>query len=54
MIEKEVIHKLIDEAIKARAYSYSPYSKFKVGAALLLKNARKSTSLSHSSNSDER
>ena len=40
MIEKEVIHKLIDEAIKARAYSYSPYSKFKVGAALLLKNGK--------------
>ena len=38
MIEKEVIHKLIDEAIKARAYSYSPYSKFKVGAAALFED----------------
>jgi len=26
---------LIDEAIKAMQYSYSPYSKFKVGCALL-------------------
>ncbi len=29
---------LINEAIKARAYSYSPYSKFKVGSALLTNN----------------
>ncbi|MCI9652892.1 MAG: cytidine deaminase [Acholeplasmatales bacterium] len=30
--------KLIDEAILGRKHSYSPYSKFKVGAAILLKN----------------
>lgn len=30
--------KLIDEAILGRKRSYSPYSKFKVGAAILLKN----------------
>lgn len=29
---------LIDEAKKARKNSYSPYSDFKVGAAILLKN----------------
>lgn len=38
MIEKEIINKMIDEALKAREYSYSPYSNFKVGAAILLKN----------------
>ena len=30
--------KLIDEAILGRKRSYSPYTKFKVGAAILLKN----------------
>lgn len=30
--------KLIEEAIKARKNSYSPYSKFSVGAAILLKD----------------
>ncbi len=29
---------LIKEAIKAREKAYAPYSKFKVGAAILLKN----------------
>ena len=29
---------LIETALKAREFSYSPYSKFKVGAALLAKN----------------
>ena len=32
--------KLISEAIAARQLSYSPYSKFAVGAALLAKNGR--------------
>ena len=31
---------LVDEAIKARAKSYSPYSHFAVGAALLTKSGR--------------
>lgn len=30
--------KIINEAIKARQFAYAPYSKFKVGAAILLKN----------------
>ena len=30
--------KLVEEAIKGREKSYSPYSKFKVGAAVLTKN----------------
>lgn len=31
---------LVEEAIEARALSYSPYSHFAVGAALLLKDGR--------------
>ncbi|MDE7161918.1 MAG: cytidine deaminase [Anaeroplasmataceae bacterium] len=31
---------LIEQAIKGRSFSYSPYSKFKVGAAVLLKNGK--------------
>ncbi len=31
---------LIETALKAREFSYSPYSKFKVGAALLAKNGK--------------
>lgn len=31
---------LIEQAIKAREFSYSPYSNFKVGAALLAKNGK--------------
>lgn len=30
--------KLIEKAIEARSYAYTPYSKFKVGAAILLKD----------------
>ena len=39
-MEKEMIDKLIDTAIEQLKYSYSPYSNFKVGAALLGKNGR--------------
>lgn len=38
MINKEEIVKLYEEGVKARSNSYSPYSKFKVGAAVLLNN----------------
>jgi cytidine deaminase len=31
---------LINDAIKARGYSYSPYSRFAVGAALLCKDGK--------------
>ncbi|AEE15110.1 CMP/dCMP deaminase zinc-binding protein [Thermodesulfobium narugense DSM 14796] len=37
-IDKNLIEKLIDEAKNASMYSYSPYSKFAVGASLLLKS----------------
>ncbi len=33
-----MIKKAIEEAIKARELAYAPYSKFKVGAAILFKN----------------
>ncbi len=32
------VMELIDKAMEARMYAYTPYSKFKVGAAILLKN----------------
>ncbi len=35
-----MMNKLIKEAIKARKNSYSPYSKFAVGAAVLLKDGK--------------
>ena len=35
---KEIYLKLVDAAIEGRNNSYSPYSKFKVGAAALLKD----------------
>jgi cytidine deaminase len=34
------IHELIEEAKKARGFAYAPYSKFKVGAALLTKEGK--------------
>ena len=38
-MEKAMIEKLIDTAIKQLDFSYTPYSGFKVGAALLTKKA---------------
>lgn len=38
MINKEEIQKMYEQALQARKNSYSPYSKFKVGAAVLLDN----------------
>lgn len=37
-LNKELIHQLIETALKQRDFSYAPYSGFKVGAALLAKN----------------
>lgn len=37
-MEKQLIETLIEEAIKQLEYSYTPYSHFKVGAALHAKN----------------
>lgn len=37
-MKKEMAEQLIDLAIKQLAFSYVPYSHFKVGAALLAKN----------------
>ena len=39
-MEKEMINQLIDTAIYQLKYSYTPYSNFKVGAALLAKNGQ--------------
>lgn len=37
-MEQVIIEKLIDTAIEQLKFSYTPYSNFKVGAALLAKN----------------
>ena len=37
-LAQNVISDLIEKANEARKYSYTPYSEFKVGAALLLKD----------------
>ena len=42
-MEKEMINQLIDTAIHQLKYSYTPYSNFKVGAALLAKNGQAAT-----------
>ena len=39
-MKKEQIKKMIEIALSQLAYSYTPYSDFKVGAALLGKNGR--------------
>ena len=39
-MEKKLIEELIDTAIEQLKFSYTPYSNFKVGAALLAKSGR--------------
>lgn len=39
-MDRELTKKMIDLAIEQLKYSYSPYSNFKVGAALLTKNGK--------------
>jgi len=34
------LKQLMNEAVKAKSFAYAPYSKFKVGAALLLANGK--------------
>lgn len=40
MLDRKMIEKLIEMAVKMTKMSYSPYSNFKVGAALLAKNGQ--------------
>lgn len=35
LLDKETLEKLIDKAFDVKTRSYSPYSKFRVGSALL-------------------
>ncbi|WP_026651125.1 cytidine deaminase [Butyrivibrio proteoclasticus] len=39
-MDESLIKELIRKALDMRAFSYTPYSKFKVGAALLAKNGK--------------
>lgn len=39
-MEQVMVEKLIDTAIEQRKFSYTPYSNFKVGAALLTKSGK--------------
>ena len=39
-MEKQMINRLIETAIAQLEFSYTPYSNFKVGAALLGKNGQ--------------
>ena len=40
MIEQYVLNELLDKAEEARSHSYSPYSGYSVGAALLTKDGK--------------
>jgi len=40
LLNDEIIRKLASEALSAREFSYSPYSKYRVGAALLTSSGR--------------
>ena len=40
MLTNETINELIEKAIYGQSFSYSPYSSFRVGAALLSKDGR--------------
>ena len=40
MIEQDVLNELLDKAEEARSHSYSPYSGYSVGAALLTKDGK--------------
>ena len=42
-MEQVMVEKLIDTAIKQLKFSYTPYSNFKVGAALLTKSGKNYT-----------
>ena len=39
-MEKVTVQMLIERALEARTYSYSPYSGFQVGAALLARDGQ--------------
>lgn len=39
-MEEQMIHALIRSALEARRFAYTPYSHFKVGAALLARNGQ--------------
>ena len=40
MINENTYDRLLDGAKRARLFAYSPYSKFKVGSAILLDNGK--------------
>lgn len=40
MLDKKTIEKLIETAVEQLKFSYTPYSEFKVGAALLTKSGK--------------
>ena len=39
-LDKETIQTLVNKAIEAKQFSYSPYSKFRVGASLLTQSGQ--------------